>query len=160
MSMTQVPQLQQFLQPQNAYHLAAQLFESMGVYDVENYLTPLDQIPPPQPDPIQELTIQQLQEQIKQIGVQTQKLISDVNNEDRKSEFEQQRAADEMSLKMGESKSNADMNAEKMALERAKLDLERDRVNLEREKIELKRQEMLMEAQIEARQVRPVSIGR
>lgn len=160
MSMTQVPQLQQFLQPQNAYHLAAQLFESMGVYDVENYLTPLDQIPPPQPDPIQQLTIQQLQEQIKQIGVQTQKLISDVNNEDRKSEFEQQKAADEMTLKMQESRSNVDMNAEKMALERARLDLERDRVALEKEKIELKRQEMLMEAQIEARQTRPVSIGR
>lgn len=160
MSMTQVPQLQQFLQPQNAYYLAAQLFESMGVYDVENYLTPLDQIPPPQPDPIQQLTIQQLQEQVKQIGVQTQKLISDVNNEDRKSEFEQQKAADEMTLKVQESRSTVDMNAEKMALERAKLDLERERIALEREKIELKRQEVLVEAQLEARQDRPVGIGR
>lgn len=160
MSMTQVPQLQQFLQPNNAYYLATQLFESMGIYDTENYITPLDKIPPPQPDPMQQLTIQQMQEQIKQIGVQTQKIISDVTNEAKKSEYEQMRAADEMQMRLQESRSKQDFDADKMGIEERKLRLEEMRLEIEREKVELKRQEMLVEAQIEARQARPVSIGR
>lgn len=160
MSMTQVPQLQQFLQPNNAYYLATQLFESMGIYDTENYITPLDKIPPPQPDPMQQLTIQQMQEQIKQIGVQTQKIISDVTNEAKKSDYEQMKAADEISMRREESRSKQDFDADKMSIEERKLELEELRLQIEREKVELKRQEMLVEAQIEARQVRPVSIGR
>lgn len=158
-SMTQVPQLQQFLQPQNAYYLAAQMFESMGVYDVENYLTPLDQIPPPQPDPVQQLTIQQMQEQIKQVGVQTQNLIANMTEAAKRSDFEQQKAADEMAMKQDESRSKSDYEADKMDLERMKLQIELQKLEIEREKVDLKRQEMLLEAQIEARQQRPVAIG-
>lgn len=160
MAVTQNPNMQKFMQPENAYHMAREMFESMGVFDVENYLTPLDQIPPPQPDPMQQLQIQQMQEQIKQIGVQTQKLISDATSESKKSEFEQQKAADEMQLRLQESRSLQDMNADKMSIEERKLALEERRIQLESDKIELKRQEMLVEAQIEARQSRPVSIGR
>ena len=160
MSMTQIPALQQFLQPNNAYYLASQLFETMGIFDVENYLTPIDKLPPPQPDPIQELTIAQLQETVKQIGVTTQKILSDVNNEDRKSEFEQQKAADEMSLKMNESRSKVDKDADEMELRRMELELKREELAIQREMVELKKQEMLVEAQLEARQTRPVSLGR
>lgn len=159
-SMTQVPQLQQFLQPNNAYYLASQLFESMGIYDIENYITPLDKIPPPQPDPMQELTIQQMQEQIKQIGVQTQKLISDSTNDSKRVDFEQQKAADDMNMKIGESRSKQDYEADKMSIEQQKLQIEMMKLQIEQDKVDLKRQEMLMESQIEARQDRPVSIGR
>lgn len=155
----QNPQMQQFMQPQNAYYMASQMFESMGIFDTENYITPLDKLPPPQPDPIQQLTIQQMQEQIKQIGVQTQKLISDVTNETRKSEFEQQKAADEMQMKLQESRSTQAMNADKMSISERQLALEERKIELEAQKLELKRQEMLLEAQIEARQDRPVAIG-
>ena len=155
----QNPQMQQFMQPQNAYYMASQMFESMGIFDTENYITPLDKLPPPQPDPLQELTIQQMQEQIKQIGVQTQKLISDVTNETRKSEFEQQKAADEMQMKLQESRSTQAMNADKMSISERQLALEERKIELEAQKLELKRQEMLLEAQIEARQDRPVAIG-
>ena len=160
LSMTQVPALQQFLQPNNAYYLAAQMFESMGVFDVENYLTPMDQIPPPKPDPIQELTIQQLQEQLKQVGVQTQKLISDMTQESQKFDFEQQVAADKMVMEQDNSRSKADIEADKMEIERMKLQIEQMKLEIERDKVDLKRQEMLMESQLEARQSRPVSIGR
>ncbi|MGL5580848.1 MAG: portal protein, partial [Cetobacterium sp.] len=78
MVMTQVPQMQQFLQPHNAYYMATQLMESVGIYDTENFITPLDQIPPPQPDPMQQLAMQQLQEQIKQVQAETQKTVADV----------------------------------------------------------------------------------
>lgn len=159
MAMTQNPQMQQFIQPENSYYLATQMFESMGVFDTENYLTPLDRIPPPQPDPMQQLQIQQMQEQIKQIGVQTQKLISDVTNDSKKSEFEQQKAADEMQMRLQESRSTQAMNADKMTMEERKLALDERKLELESQKLELKRQEMLLEAQIEARQGRPVAIG-
>lgn len=159
MSMTQVPQLQQFLQPNNAYYLAGQLFEAMGVRDIENYITPLDQIPPPQPDPLQQLTIQQMQEQIKQVGVQTQNIIATMTENAKRSDFEQQKAADEMSMKQNESMSRADYEADKMEIERLKLQIELERLEIEKEKVELKRSEMLIEAQLEARQQRPVAIG-
>lgn len=155
----QNPAMQQFIQPNNAFYLAGQMFESMGIFDTENYLTPLDKIPAPQPDPIQQLTIQQMQEQIKQIGVQTQKFISEVTNDTRKSEFEQQKAADEMQLKIQKSKSEQALNADKMSLNERELQIEERKLELEAQKLELKRQEILLEAQIEARQDRPVAIG-
>lgn len=159
MAMTQTPQLQQFLQPQNAYYLATQLFESMGIYDTENYVTPLDQIPPPEPDPVQQLTIEQLQNTVEQIKVQTQKIVSDVANENKRVDFEQIKAADEYSMRREESRSKQDMEADKMEIELLKLQNERERLSLEKERIELKKQEMLIEAQLEARQERAVSLG-
>lgn len=159
MAMTQTPQLQQFLQPNNAYYLATQLFESMGIYDTENYVTPLDQIPPPEPDPVQQLTIEQLQNTVEQIKVQTQKIVSDVTNENKRVDFEQIKAADEYSMRREESRSKQDMEADKMEIELLKLQNERERLSLEKERIELKKQEMLIEAQLEARQERAVSLG-
>lgn len=159
MAMTQTPQLQQFLQPNNAYYLATQLFESMGIYDTENYVTPLDQIPPPEPDPVQQLTIEQLQNTVEQIKVQTQKIVSDVTNENKRVDFEQIKAADEYSMRREESRSKQDMEADKMEIELLKLQNEKERLSLEKERIELKKQEMLIEAQLEARQERAVSLG-
>lgn len=159
MAMTQTPQLQQFMQPQNAYYMATQLFESMGIYDTENYVTPLDQIPPPEPDPVQQLTIEQLQNTVEQIKVQTQKIVSDVTNENKRVDFEQIKAADEYSMRKEESRSKQDMEADKVEIELLKLQNEKERLSLEKERIELKRQEMLIEAQLEARQERAVSLG-
>lgn len=155
----QNPAMNQFIQPNNAYYLATQMFESMGIFDTENYLTPLDKIPAPQPDPVQQLTIQQMQEQIKQLGVQTQKIVSSVTTENQKAEFEQQRAADEMQLKIQKSKSDEALKADEMSLKERELQIEERKLELEAQKLELKRQEMLLEAQIEARQGRPVAIG-
>lgn len=157
-AMTSFPQMAQFLQPNNAYYLATQLFESAGIMDVENFLTPPDKLPPPQPDPMQQIQIALGQEQVKQAGVQTQKLVSDVTIAQQKHEFEQQKAADEMDIKRNESNSNQDRMADQTALEEAKLRIEQQRVDIEREKNALKRQEMLIEAQMESRQQRAVSI--
>ncbi|MGL5013820.1 MAG: portal protein [Bacteroidales bacterium] len=153
MMMTQVPQMQQFMQPNNAYHMASEIFHSMGVYDSQNYITPLDQIPPPQPNPAEELNLQMLQEQLKALQTQTQKVVSDVERENRKLDFDQMKTADDIHMRKEEALSRQDEMADKMSVEERKLEIEA-------QKLELKRQEMLLEAQMETQQGRPVGLGR
>lgn len=153
MMMTQIPQMQSFFLPNNAYHMASEIFQSMGVYDVQNYITPLDQIPPPQPDPAQEIQLQMLQEQLKALQTQTQKVVSDVAREDRKFDFEQMKAADDVHMRREEALSRQDEMAERMSLEE-------QRIEIERQKVLLKEQELLIEAQMEAMQGRPVALGK
>ena len=178
MVMTQVPQMQQFLQPHNAYYMAVQMMESVGIYDTENFITPLDQIPPPQPDPMQELQMATLQEQLKKLQADTQKVVADVQDTTMKSQFEQMRAADEFNMRREESLSNQDSLADKMNMEQSKMSIDQQKVELERMRVEiekmrvqgelelkqqqlrLKEQELLLEAQLEQTLGRPVGLGR
>ncbi len=153
------PAMQQFMQPNNAFFLATQLCESMGIYDVENYITPLNKIPPKQPDPSQQMQMQLLSEQIKATQVAVQKSIADIQNEREKLMFEQQKAADEVTIKREASYSSQDEAADKMELEKIKLEIEQQKLVIEQQKLELKRQEMMIEAQMEMRQNRPVGLG-
>ncbi|MFW3387922.1 UNVERIFIED_CONTAM: hypothetical protein RF648_18120, partial [Kocuria sp. CPCC 205274] len=149
-----------FLQAGNAYYLATQILESMGIMDVSNYLTPPDQIPQPQPSPQEQMQLALMQEQVKQAGVQTQKMVSEVNLNQSKHEFEQMKAADEMTIRKQESASSQDRMADEHLLNSQKLQLEQRRLDIEQRKLEMKAQEMMIEAQMEARQSRPVAIGR
>ena len=158
--LTQVPQMQQFLQPTNAYFAAAQFMESMGIYDVENFLTPLDQIPPPQPDPAQEMQMAMLQEQVKGLQVQNQKILADVQNDRMKSDFEQMKAADDIDLRRQESLSKQDKMSDDMGLEMRKLILAEREVAVKERLADLKEQEILIEAQLESKQGRAVGLGR
>ena len=160
MMMTQVPQMQQFLQPQNAYFAATQFMESMGIYDVENFLTPLDQIPPPPPNPAEELQMQMLQEQLKSLQVQTQKVLADVQDSRMKAEFEQMKAADDMDLRRQESSSKVDKESDEMQIKYQELQLAAREVAVKEKMAELKEMELMIEAQLEANQGRAVSIGR
>lgn len=54
----QDPKLAPMFMPQNAYKLATDIMKLRGMPNVNDYLTPPEMIPPPQPDP---LAIQQLQ---------------------------------------------------------------------------------------------------
>lgn len=159
MSLTQVPQLQQFMQPNNAYFLAQQLFETMGIYDTENFLTPLDKIPPQQPDPMQMAQLTLMQKQAQQLDVGNQKTVNEVQLNNKRFEFEQQKAADDHFIRKQESASNQDMNADKMSLEQQRVQLEHLRIQLQQQELQMKQQEQMIEAQIEARQNRPVSLG-
>ncbi|QDH46482.1 putative portal protein [Aeromonas phage LAh_9] len=160
MTFTQVPQMNKFFQDNNAYHMGSQLLESLGLYDVENFITPLDKLPEPQPNPAEQAQLQLMMEQVKNAQVMTQKLMSDIQNEREKLVFEQQKAADEMTMRKEESLSKQDESADKVSLEAQRLELERLRLELEEQKIELKRQTMLIEAQMESRQARAVDLGR
>lgn len=160
MMMTQVPQMQQFLQPENAYFAATQFLESMGLYDVENFLTTLDKIPQPEPSPAEQLQMQMLQEQLKNLQVQTQKVLSDVQDSRMKSEFEQVKAADEIDLRRQESMSAMDKMSDEMTLEYQKLELLTREIAVKEKLAQLKETEIYIEAQLEAKQGRGVSIGR
>lgn len=157
--MMQQPSMAQFFQPNNAYFLATQTMEAMGVYDVENFLTPPNQVPPPQPSPQEQLQLQMAQEQIKHQQAQTQKLVTDVINENKKFEFEQIKAADETHDRREASLSKQDMDADSMTVEERKLQLEAWKLRIEEQKLELKRQELLLEAQLETAQNRAVGLG-
>ena len=160
MMLTQVPQMQQFLQPQNAYFAASQFMESMAIYDVENFLTPLDQIPPPQPDPAQEMQMAMLQEQVKALQVQNQKILADVQNDRMKIDFEQMKSADEIDIKRSEFQSKSTKMVDETDLELRKIEALEREVAVAEAKLELERERMLIEAQIEMRQGRAVGIGR
>lgn len=160
MMMTQIPQMQDFMQPNNAYHMAAEIFQSMGVYDVENYITPIDKIPPKEPDPMQEAQLQMMQEQIAQLQTQTQKLVSDTVNDSKKMEFDQMKTADDINMRKEESMSRQDELADRMSIEERKLQIEERKLEIERAKVELKRQEIVIEAQLEDMQKRAVGLGR
>lgn len=158
--MSSTPQMQMFFQPENAYFMAQQIMESMGIYDTENFLTPMDQLPPQQPNPLEEMQKQAMVEQIKQLQATTQKILSEINETQRRSEFEQMKAADEFTIKREESMSKQDEAADRMSIEEMKVKLEAERVKIEREKMELKRQELMLEAQIEMAQGRAVGLGK
>lgn len=167
MMVNQVPQMTNMFQPDKAYNLLTHLVESLGIYDVDNFVTPLDQIPPPQPNPAEQLQLQMLQEQIKEVQAKTQKLVSDSLAEAQKFEFEQFRAADETNLKKETSMSEVDAKAFELSLKERQLRLDERKVQLEEAKLRLKAQEMQMkeneialEAQLEAVQKRAVGLGR
>lgn len=158
--MTQIPQMQQFLQPQNAYFAAAQFMESLGISDVENYLTPLDKVPPPQPSPAEQLQLQMLQEQVKGLQVQNQKLLSDVQDARAAAEFEQMKAADEIDLRRRESISKVDRETDEIQIKFQELELAAREVAVKEKLAQLKEMELMIEAQMESQQGRPVALGR
>lgn len=162
MAFTQVPQMGAFLQSGGAYHMATQILESLGIHDVENYLTPPDQLPPPQPDLLHEAEVALAQEKVKQTQVETQKIVSEVTLAQQKHEFEQQKAADDTDIKKNESLSSQDRAADEMSLKEKQIMLEHERdlqrIQIEHDKNRLKQQEMLIEAQMENQQKRAVSI--
>ena len=62
---SQDPILAPMYQPQNAYTLVKDTMEKAGILNVSDYLTSPDQLPPPQPDPAQEMQMQIAQKQIE-----------------------------------------------------------------------------------------------
>ena len=145
--------------PKNANYLMQELVKSMGIIDVMNYVTPIAQIPPPQPNPAQELEMMKLQADIeetkanaadKQASAQLemmklelekmrfqseqQKSVAEMEQQAAKFQFEQEKAADDMDVKQAESESRQDELSDKMTLQRQELSIkERELVIKERE---------------------------
>jgi hypothetical protein len=76
--------------PENQYKLMSHVMENNGIKNVADYLTPPDQLPPPQPDPAQEmamevqrktLEIQERQTQIAELKQQTDAQIAQLKLE-------------------------------------------------------------------------------
>ena len=62
---SQDPSLAPMYQPQNAYALIKDAMEQAGILNVSDYLTPPDQLPPPEPDPAQQMQMEMAQKQIE-----------------------------------------------------------------------------------------------
>ena len=103
-------------------YLTSQVFDLMGIKDVHNYLLPLEQLPPPQPSPAEVLQMQMLQAQVENLQATTQKLMADAYNDRERVTFEQQKAADEISLKQTELQFKQEQAADQMSLENRKED--------------------------------------
>ena len=56
--MSQDPTLSTMYGPENQYKLMSHVMENNGIKNVADYLTPPDQLPPPQPDPAQEMAME------------------------------------------------------------------------------------------------------
>ena len=78
---SQDPSLAPMYGLQNKYLMLKSILEQQGILNAEEYLTPLDQLPPPQPDPAQEMqqqmAIKQLELEERQIAVAEFKALTD-----------------------------------------------------------------------------------
>ena len=62
---SQDPNLQPMYQLPNRYAMMKAALQKQGILNVEEFLTPPDQLPPPQPDPMQEMQAQMAQKQLE-----------------------------------------------------------------------------------------------
>jgi hypothetical protein len=78
---SQDPSLQPMYSAQNRYQLMKKMLEAQGILNVEDYLTPPDKLPPPQPDPMQvmqqQMTAKQMELQERQTAVAEQRVQND-----------------------------------------------------------------------------------
>lgn len=160
-------------QPQNANYIAREVTAAMGFYDVNNFVTPFEEIPTPEPSPAEQMQMQgmqldlqdkqaALQERMAKIQLEQTKVQLEqakIQLEQSKLEFEQQKAADDMNIKQMESESRQDELGFKAAQSDAELDIKLEELKLKQQELVLKQQELSLEAQLEAIQNRPVGLG-
>jgi len=65
--MTMDPTMGPMYSAQNKYHVISNILKLNGIKDINNYITPPDQIPPPQPDP---MAMKQMELQERQVATQ------------------------------------------------------------------------------------------
>ena len=63
--LSQDPGIQPFYASQNKYAMVRQALLNAGIKDVDTYLTPPEKVPPPQPDPVQQMQMQIEQKKIE-----------------------------------------------------------------------------------------------
>mgnify|MGYP003304283751 CR=1 FL=1 len=104
--LTQDPGMQEFYSPQNRYAMVRQAILSMGIKDVDTYLTPPEQVPPPQPDPQAEMAMQmemkKLELEERKVALQEQKAMADVQMDQERLALEKSRSEMEVATKYSE----------------------------------------------------------
>ena len=103
-------------------YMTAQIFELMGIKDTHKYLMPLEQYQPPQPSPMEILQLEMTKAQVENVQASSQKMIADAFDQRERTTFEQQKAADEFSLKQEELQFKQENAADAMTLENRKED--------------------------------------
>jgi hypothetical protein len=107
--MSQDPVLSQMYQMPNQHKLMTQYMEQNGIKNVTDYLTPPDQVPPPPPDPAQEMA---LQAQAKQLELQERQTVV----AEMKAQFDAQMAQMKLELEQLKSQQNFAIQSDGMDL--------------------------------------------
>lgn len=128
MTLKQMIQQDQVLTPlftmEQDRYMTSEIMRLMGVEDVHNYIMPLEQYQPPQPQPMEILNLQQLQATVGLTQAQAQKLASDAQVAQEKLVFDQQKAADETQQKNIELQWKQEESADLISIDNRKLDNE------------------------------------
>lgn len=85
----------EFVQPQQKHYLVQQYFEALGFKNTNDYVTALDQIPQPQPDPKTVAEVQNINADTQLKQATANKMVGDAQLELERHTFDQQKAADE-----------------------------------------------------------------
>lgn len=164
----------------NANHLARELTLSMGFYDVNNFITPMEQVQPPPPDPAQEMEMQRLQLEQQKVQADIAKIQSDIQVGQgrvqaeqmeaqaklKRAELDEAVAGDEMNIKQAESESLQSSMASKsfvaergLELEEKKMEIELLKLQILQRELDIKERQIELEAQLEMAQNRPVRLS-
>jgi len=128
--MSQDPQMAPMYQAQNKYNVIRTILDKSGIKNTNDFITPPDQIPPPQPDPMamKQMELQERQVAAQEASVQTQTLKVQTNAEmeamkvelDRmKFELDRFKAERDLDRKEFDSTSRAAIAAEEVVMAKA-----------------------------------------
>ena len=112
---SQDPKLAPMYQAQNAYALMKDALKHQGILNVEEYLTPPDQLPQQQPDPMQQMQMQMAQKQLELQDRQT-------TVAERKAQAEAQIAAAKLELEKLKEQNSAEYKVDQMELKEEQFD--------------------------------------
>lgn len=164
----------------NANHLAREVTLAMGFYDVNNFVTPMDEVEPTPPDPMQEMAIQKMQAEIakmqseiqeKQGLVQVAMARAEAEQTEaqaklQKANLEEMVAGDKMNIEQAESESRQSKMASDSFVAEAGVELEQKKLELKAIELELRKRELDIrqyqidtEAELEREQQRPVRLS-
>jgi len=132
--MSQDPTLSSMYTPENQFKLMSHVMENNGIKNVQDYLTSPDQLPPPQPDPMQEMQQQmqmkQMELQERQTAMAEQKAQMDAQIAQMKVQLEQMKAeaniaiqSDSMDLKESQQEHKVMVNTAELEIARTANDV-------------------------------------
>ena len=124
---SQDPMLQGMYTPQNRYKLMSKMMEQSGYLNVDEYLTPPDQLPPQQPDPGQMMQMQMAQKQLeiqeRQIALAEARTQAEMQMDQMKSELDAMKAQADHALKSDQMDLKEEQFAHKRRIDQGELDV-------------------------------------
>ena len=112
---------------ENKFRMLKSVLEQQGILNVEDYLTPPEQLPPPQPDPAaemqQQMAMKQLELQERQTAVAEQRLQLDMMEAQAKIETDQMKAQASHALQSDNQDLREAQFQHKVEIDRAELEV-------------------------------------
>ena len=125
--MTTDPALQPLYGLQNRYNMMKKVLEQQGILNVDEYLTRPDQLPPPQPDPAQQMqtqmAVKQMELQERQTAVAEQKLMTTAQQAQQKLALDREKAQAQYALQADQQDLREDEFAHKQRIDEGELEM-------------------------------------